>query len=93
MHNEDMDIGLGGDAPLLYNGNANVNTTVYSAVDGNMNTDDATIDILADDDDDNTVVDDIDTDIIVDAVHVYIHGHDPKGRGQPSSTREPNGIG
>ena len=38
-----------------------------------MNTDDATIDILADDDDNNTIVDDMDTDIIVDAVHVYIH--------------------
>ena len=74
MHNEDMDIGIGGDAPLLYNVNTNVNTNVYSAVDDNMNTDDATIDILADDDDNNnTIVDDMDTDIIVDAVHVYIH--------------------
>ena len=91
MHNEDMDIGLGGDAPLLYNVNTNVNTNVYSAVDDNMNTDDATIDILADDDD-NTIVDDTDTDIIVDAVHVYIHGRDPKWRGKPSSTREPDGI-
>ena len=86
-----MDIGLGGDPPLLYNVNTCVNTNVYSAVD-NMNTDDVTIDILADDDD-NTIVDDMDTDIIVDAVHVYIHGHDPKGRGQPSSTRGPDGIG
>ena len=68
MHNEDMDMGLGGDAPLLYN----VNTNVYSAVDDTMNTDDATIDILAAADD-NTIVDDTDTDIIVDAVHVYIH--------------------
>ena len=86
-----MDIGIGGAAPLLYN----VNTNVYSAVDDNMITDDATIDILADDDD-NTIVDDMDTDIIVDAVdavHVYIHGRDPKGRGKPSSTREPDGIG
>ena len=89
-----MDIGIGGDAPLLYNVNTNVNTNVYSAVDDNMNTDDATIDILADDDDNNnTIVDDMDTDIIVDAVHVYIHGRDPKGRGKPSSTREPDGIG
>ena len=38
--------------------------------------------------------DDMDTDINVDAVHVlvYIHGRDPKGRGQPSSTQEPDGI-
>ena len=88
MHNEDMDKGLVADASLLYNMNTNVNTNVYSAVD-NMNTDDATIDILADDDI-NTIVDDMDTDIIVDAVHVYIHGRDPKGRGKPSSTREPD---
>ena len=74
------------DAPLLYD----VNTSVYSAVD-NMITDDATIDILADDD--NMITDDMNTDIIVDAVHVYIHGHDPKGRGKPSSTSEPDGIG
>ena len=58
-----------------------------------MTTVDATIDILADVDDDNTIVDNMDTDIIVDAVHVYIHGRDPKGRGKPSSTREPDGIG
>ena len=89
-HNEDM--GIGGDTPLLYNVNTIVNTNVYSAADDNMNTDDATIDILADDDD-NTIVDDMDTDIIVDAVHVYIHGRGPKGRGKPSSTREPDGIG
>ena len=75
MHNEDMDIGIGGDASLLNNVNTNVNTNVYSAVDDNMNTDDATLDIL-DDDDDNTIVDDMDTDIIVAAVHVYIHGRD-----------------
>ena len=86
-----MDIGLGGDAPLLYNVNTNVNTNVYSAVD-TITTDD-TIDILADVDDTNTIVDDMDTDINVDAVHVYIHGRDPKGRGKPSSTREPDGIG
>ena len=83
-------MGLGGDAQLLYNVNTIVNTTVYSAVD-NMNTDNATIDILAVDD--NTIVDDMDTDINADAVHVYIHGRDPKGRGKPSSTREPDGIG
>ena len=77
MHNEDMDVGLGGDAPLLYNVHTSVNTNVYSAVD-NMNTDDATIDILADDVD-NTI--DMDTGINVDALHVYIHGCDPKGRG------------
>ena len=86
-------MGPGGDAPRLYNVNTTVNTYVYSAVDDNMNTDDATIDILADDDDDNTIVDNMDTDIIVNAVHVYIHGRDPKGRGKPSSTREPDGIG
>ena len=72
--------------------NTTVNTYVYSAVDDNMNTDDATIDILTDDDD-NTIADNMDTDIIVDAVHVYIHGRDPKGRGKPSSTREPDGVG
>ena len=87
-----MDIGIGGDAPLLYSVNTNVNTNVYSAVDDNMNTDDATIDILADDDD-NTIDDDMDTNINVDAVHVCIHGRDPKGRGKPFSTREPDGIG
>ena len=86
-------MGPGGDAPRLYNVNTPVNTYVYSAVGDKMNTDDATIDILADDVDDNTIVDDMDTDRIVDAVHVYIHGRDPKGRGKPSSTREPDGIG
>ena len=90
MHNED--IGPGGDAPPLYNKITHVNVNVYSAFVDNMITDDATIDILADDDD-NTFVDDMDTEIIVDAVHVYIHGRDPKGRGKPSSTREPDGIG
>ena len=87
-----MDIGIGGDAPLLYSVNTNVNTNVYSAVDDNMNTDDATIAKLADDGD-NTIVDDMDTDIIIDAVHVHIHGRHPKWRGKPSSTREPDGIG
>ena len=72
--------------------NTNVNANVYSAVDDNMITDDAAIDILAAADD-NTIVDDMDTDIAVDAVHVYIHGRDLKGRGKPSSTREPDGIG
>ena len=91
MHNEDMDIGPGGDAPPLYNVYTHVNANVYSAVVDNMNTDDATIDILADDDD-NTIVDDMDTEIVVDAV-VYIHGRDPKGRGKPFSTREPDNIG
>ena len=67
MHNEDMDTDLGGTAPLLHT----VNTDVYSAVDNTMITDDATIDILAGDG--NTIDDDMDTDIIVDAVHVYIH--------------------
>ena len=86
MHNGDMDMGLGVNASLLYGVNANL----YSAV-VNMNTDDATIDILADDD--NTIDVDMDTDINVDVVHVYIHGRDPKGRGKPSSTREPDGIG
>ena len=86
-------MGPGGDTPRLHNVNTTVNTYVYSAVDDNMITDDATIDILADDDDDNIIVDNMDTDIIVDAVHVYIHGRDPKGRGKPSSTREPDGIG
>ena len=28
MHNDDMDMGLGGDAPLLYNVNTNVHTNV-----------------------------------------------------------------
>ena len=56
-----------------------------------MITDDATIDILANDD--NTTDDDMDTDMNVDAEHVYIHGREPKGRGKPSSTREPDGIG
>ena len=55
-----------------------MNTNVYSAVD-NMNTDGATIDILADND--NTIDDDMDTDINVDAIHVYIYGRDPKGVG------------
>ena len=52
-----------------------------------MFTDDsgATIDILADDDN-NTIDDDMDTDINVDAVHVYIHGRNPKGRGNPPRT-------
>ena len=78
MHNEDMDIGLGDDAPLLYN----VNTNVYSAVDDNMNTDGATIDILADDD--NTLDDDIVTDDNVDAVHVYIYmDATRRGEGNP----------
>ena len=86
MHNEDMDTGRGVDAPLLYD----VNTNVYSAVD-NMNIGGATIDILADDD--NTLDEVMVTFDNVDAVHVYIHGHDPKGRGKPSSTREPDGIG
>ena len=86
MHNEDEDMDMG---PLLYDVNTNVNANVYSAVDDNMITDDATIDT----DDDNTIVDDMDTDITVDAVHVYLHGRDPKGRGKPSSTREPDGIG
>ena len=86
-------MGPGGDAPRLYNTYTTVNTYVNSAVEDNMNTDDATIDILADDDDDNTIVDNMDTDIFVDAVHVYLHGRDPKGRGKPSSTREPDGIG
>ena len=65
---------------------------MYTLLFFNMNTDDATIDILADDD--NTIDDDMNTDINVDAVHVlvYIHGRDPKGRGQPSSTQEPDGI-
>ena len=50
-----------------------------------MLTDGATIDILADDD--------MDTDVHADAVHAYIHERDPKGRGKPSSTRKPDGIG
>ena len=78
MHNEDMDIGLGDDAPLLYN----VNTNVYSAVDDNMNTDGATIDIL--DDDDNTLDDDMVTDDNVDAVYVYIYmDATRRGEGNP----------
>ena len=59
MHTEDMDIEIGGDAPLLYTVNTNVNTNVYSAVDDNMNTDDATIDILSDVDDNTIVVEKI----------------------------------
>ena len=46
---------------------------VYCAVD-NMNTDDATIDILADDDDDddtNTIVDDMDTDAIFTCTYTW----------------------
>ena len=86
MQNKVMDRGIGVAAPpILYD----VNTNVYSAVDS-MITDDATTDILADA---VTADDDMDTDDNVDAVHVYIHGHDPKGRGKPSSTREPDGIG
>ena len=83
MHNEDLDKGLGVASPLLYD----VQTNVYYAADNTMITDDAiTIDILADADD---------VTVGVDAVHVYIyiHGPDPKGRGKPSSTREPDGIG
>ena len=89
MHYEDMDRGLDVAAPQLYD----VNTNVYSAAYNAMITDDATIDTL--DDDDNTVTDDMDADDNVDAVHVYIYiyGHDPKGRGKPSSIREPDGIG
>ena len=55
-----------------------------------MTSDDAIIDILADDD--NTVTGDMNMGVNVDVVHVYIHGHDPKGRGNPSSTWEPGGI-
>ena len=61
MHNEDMDRGLDVAALLLYD----VNTNVYSAADNAMITDDATIDILADDDDD------MDTDDNIDAEDIY----------------------
>ena len=89
MHNE----GMNGDP----GNNPNPNTlTQYLCIFANNTTDDATIDILADDDntiadDDNTFDDDMDTDINVDAVHV--HGCDSKGRGNASSTQEPDGIG
>ena len=53
MHNEDMDKGLSVVTPLL----DDVNTNVYSAVDTVMLIDNATIDILADED--NTIDDDI----------------------------------
>ena len=42
--------------------------------------------------DDTIDVVDVVADVDVDAVHVYIHGHDPKGKGSPSSTRAPDGI-
>ena len=61
MHNEDMDRVLDVAALLLYD----VNTNVYSAADNAMITDDATIDILADDDDD------MDPDDNVDAEDIY----------------------
>ena len=64
VHNEDMDTGVDVDAPLLYD----VNTNVFSAVD-TMITDDATIDILADDN--STINDDMDTDINVASAHIY----------------------
>ena len=64
-YNEDIhpvDVGPGVDTSLQYD----VNTYVYSAANKTMITNDATIDILADDE--ITTVDDIDTDV-VDVVH------------------------
>ena len=93
MHNEGMDMDPGADSSPLHDVNTivhftpNITNIILYYI---MTSDDAIIDILADDD--NTVTDDMNMDVNVDVVHVYIHGHDPKGRGNPSSTREPGGI-
>ena len=76
------------DTPLPYV----MNNPMYSATNNIMTTYDATIEILADDD--NTVVDDINTVVAIDidVVHVYTWTR-PKWRGNLSSIRVPYGIG
>ena len=76
MHIEDINKGLGLVTPLL----DDVNTDIYFA-DTAMLTDDATIDILADDD--NTIDDDTDIDNNVDADAVYMHRREPGKKGYP----------